>query len=511
VSGSPGITVERASVPGDSYLPIAILPGSATAFTDTTAGYNTQYVYEVFSGDPRGVATPDADMALSLPPTSGSDDTAGAAAGTAFSPDNLTAMEGAADSTYTTANNWGATVTLAGGAEPDWMSCISASTCWLYTDVGNIWATTNGGESWIPETTPSNPVWYGGQFINASDGWAVGNRGTIVSTADGGTTWTVQASGITQILSAISCVSSSQCWAAGHRGVIIATTNGGTTWAAQTSGTIDNFYAMDCPSATACWAVGANGIVIATTNSGTTWTAQTSGTSQDLTAISCVSSTHCWAVGFGGVIIATSNSGTTWAGQTSGTTQELAATSCVSSTQCWAAGLGGVIIATTDGGTTWAAQTSGTADDIWGLECISDVQCWAYGSTSTGANGVVLLTTTGGSTWFSPASNQYLQWTFTPTVVSEAPVTAAVLTLVDDASETPSAGTVPYVLVSTDRGSTWIPFSIANPNTSMTIQTFSLGSIISRGAAISGLEIRYVVTGGNGFESTFHLVHVDIN
>jgi photosystem II stability/assembly factor-like uncharacterized protein len=508
VSGSSAITVERATSPTGTYSTIATLAGTATGYTDTTAAYDTQYYYEVFSGTPNWVPPADVDMALSLAPTGGTDDTAGTG-GTPFSGASLTAMANAGGATYKTTTNWGAAATAAGGQEPDWMGCVSTSQCWLYTGSGDIWATTTGGESWTEETTPSNPVWYGGQFVNASDGWAVGATGTIVATTNGGTTWTAQTSGTTQTVNAISCVSATQCWASGNAGVIVATTNGGTSWTAQTSGTTQDLEASSCASAADCWEVGAAGVILATTNGGTTWAAQTSGTTQELYGVSCVSTTRCWAAGGDGVIVATTN-GTTWTAQTSGTTDALYAMDCFSATACWAAGEGGVIVASTNG-TSWSAQTSGTTDYIWGLDCISASQCWANGSTTTGTAGVVLVTTNGGATWLQPASTQYVQWTFSATVATGAPVTSAVLTLVDDASATPAAGTETYVLVSANGGSTWSPLSIANPTTTLSTQTLSLKSVIGSAAAVSGLELRYVVTGSNAYLSTFDLVHVDIN
>jgi len=509
VAGSTGITVQRAASPSGTYSTIASLAGTATTYTDTTAAYNTQYYYEVFSGALGWASAADVDMALSLPPTGGIDDTIGTG-GTAFTAANLAAMATAGGTTYTTTTNWGAAATVAGGQEPDWMGCVSTSQCWLYTGSGYIWVTTNGGESWTEETTPTNPVWYGGYFVNPSDGWAVGATGTIVATTNGGTTWTAQTSGTTQTVNAITCVSSTQCWVDGVGGFIDTTTNGGATWTAQTSGTTQDLEAISCGSASDCWAVGNGGVIVATTNSGTTWTAQTSGTTQELFGVSCVSTTKCWAAGGNGVIVATTNGGTTWTAQTSGTTNAFYAMDCYSATACWAAGANGEIVASTNG-TTWTAQTSGTTDDIWGLDCITSSQCWANGSTNTGTNGVVLVTTNGGATWFSPAATQYVQWTFSPTVASGAPVTSAVVTLVDDASATPSAATKTYVEVSANAGSTWTPILIANPTTTLATQTVSVLSVINSSTTASGLELRYVVAGGNAFKSTFDLVHVDIN
>jgi photosystem II stability/assembly factor-like uncharacterized protein len=519
VPGSTGITVQRATTPTGTYTTIATLAGTATSYTDTTAAYNTQYYYEVFSGAVGWASAADLDMALSLPATSGTDDTGTATPFTGpytTSGTSLYAMStanyvaGSGTTYYTDSANWGAAATLLGGQSPDWMGCANASQCWAYTYQGDIWVSTNGGASWTEETTPSAPVWYGGWFVNASDGWAVGANGVIVATTNGGTTWAAQTSGSTQQLSAIDCASTTQCWVVGGNGVILVTANGGTTWTAQTSGTTQLLNEVSCVSATQCWADGAAGVILVTSNGGTTWTAQTSGTTQELYGISCVSTTQCWAAGRAGVILATSNGGTTWTAQTSGTTDALYAIECYSATACWAGGDAGVIVASANG-TTWAAQTSGTTYDIWGFDCLSALDCYAVGSNATGGAGYLRETTNGGSTWFAPVATQYLQWNFTPTVAAGAPVTSAVVTLVSDASAAPGTGTTSYIEVSGNSGSTWTAYSLANETTTMATQTVSVVSTINSATAVSGLELRYVVSNGSAFKSTFDLVHVDIN
>jgi photosystem II stability/assembly factor-like uncharacterized protein len=519
VPGSTGITVQRATAPAGPYSTIATLAGSAITYTDSaaTAAYNTQYYYEVYSGTPSWMPASDVDMALSLPPTGGTDDTIGTG-GTAFtgpytqSGTNLYAMAtaGGTTYTYTDTTNWGAAATLLGGQSPDWMGCANPSQCWAYTYQGDIWASTNGGASWTEETTPSNPVWYGGWFLNASDGWATGANGTIVATTNGGTTWTAQTSGSTQELTAVDCVSTTQCWVSGFGGVILVSSNGGTTWTAQNSTTTNTLDEISCVSASDCWASGAAGTIIATTNGGATWTAQTSGSTQELYGISCVSTTQCWAAGGAGVILATSNGGTTWTAQTSGTTDALYAIQCYSATACWAGGNAGVIVASING-TTWGAQTSGTTYDVWGFDCLSALNCYAVGSSGVGGAGYLRETTNGGSTWFAPVATQYLQWTFTPTVASAAPVTSAVVTLVSDASAAPGTGATTYIEVSANSGATWSAFWIPNETTTMATQTVSVVSVINSATAVSGLELRYVVSNGSAYKSTFDLVHVDIN
>jgi hypothetical protein len=116
------------------------------------------------------VSAADVDMALSLPPTGGTDDTA-ATGGTPFSPANITAMATAGGTTYTTATDWGASGdSVVGGQQVNGVSCVSATQCWV-----------------------------------------VGANGVILATANGGTTFTAETSSTTQLLAAVSCVSTTHC------------------------------------------------------------------------------------------------------------------------------------------------------------------------------------------------------------------------------------------------------------------------------------------------------------
>ncbi len=296
----------------------------------------------------------------------------------------------------------------------------------------------------------------------------VGQGGTILATSDGGTTWTEQTSPVNQDLESASCVSASQCWAVGTGGTILVTTNGGTNWTAQTDPNNQNLFGVDFVGTTVGWAVGQNGTILHTTNGGTSWTVQTDPTTNNLDGISCISSSTCWAVGNNGTILTTTNAGTTWTAQSSGTNQQIDAVSAVDANH--------VMVGDNPGG---------------------------------GVNGV-LVSQNGGRTWYSPAS-QYVQWTFSPTVASGAPVNSAVVTLRTSASSAPNGTTLTWLLVSTDGGSSWTWVQIANPTTTLSTQTVSISSLVTTASAVSGLELRYEITDSNGFTSTFDLVHVDIN
>ncbi len=263
VTGSPGITVQRATSPSGPYSTIATLAGTATGYTDTTAAYNAQYYYEVFSGAPGWASAADVDMALSLPPTGGTDNTAGTG-GSAFTAANLTAMSAAGSGGLHHHHPLGRRQCQSAGQQPgqrgdlrqrqpvlgrdptghdlgherrrrhlDRAVGARASSCSPSTS--SMPAT--GGRSGATRRTSTAPSTAAppGQVSTAtpvprSTGWsspmptmvgwweAEGPSGPAPTAA---TTWTAQTSGTNQQLNAISCASASQCWAVGNQGVIL--------------------------------------------------------------------------------------------------------------------------------------------------------------------------------------------------------------------------------------------------------------------------------------------------
>jgi photosystem II stability/assembly factor-like uncharacterized protein len=89
-------------------------------------------------------------------------------------------------------------------------------------------------------TTPSgwfwqNPLPQGAtllavHFVNATTGTAVGESGTILRTTDGGSSWVSQTSGTTEWLFGVSFTDARTGTAVGTGGTILRTTNGGSAW-----------------------------------------------------------------------------------------------------------------------------------------------------------------------------------------------------------------------------------------------------------------------------------------
>jgi photosystem II stability/assembly factor-like uncharacterized protein/phage-related protein len=226
----------------------------------------------------------------------------------------------------------------------------------------NIIATTDGGNTWVAQSTglSSLVVWNGIHFTSTSNGVVVGPQAILCTTSNGGNTWTQVNSGTNYALNSVHFSSSTNGYAAGEGSVIIATTNGGTSWTTKSAGVISNpaLRSIYFASTSVGWVVGDNGLIKKSSDGGTTWSTQTSGTTQNLLDAHFVSSSQGWIVGANGSILTTSNGGATWSVQTSGTTTKLRSVHFVSATQGWITGDNGLILTTTNGGTTWTVQAA---------------------------------------------------------------------------------------------------------------------------------------------------------
>jgi photosystem II stability/assembly factor-like uncharacterized protein len=132
---------------------------------------------------------------------------------------------------------------------------------------------TNGGLNWSLQSTPASTPLYSVHFADANTGWAVaGYLGgeTIINTTNGGATWVSQTSGDTRYLRECFAINNNICFAVGQGGKIIKTTNGGTNWFVQSSGTAQELWAIDFVNDTIGYAVGST-VVVKTTNGGVTF------------------------------------------------------------------------------------------------------------------------------------------------------------------------------------------------------------------------------------------------
>ena len=204
--------------------------------------------------------------------------------------------------------------------------------------------------------------------VDATTGYVVGNAGIILKTTDGGATWVAQTSGSTEELRSISFpVDATTGYIAGKKGTILKTTDGGSNWVSQDSGTNTNLRGVSFPAdATTGYVVGNNGKILKTTDGGSNWASQTSGTSNMLFGVDFpTDATTGYAVGSDPTVLRTTNGGTNWNSQTIGGTDGLRAVHFPTDANTgYAVGQNGFTVTTTDGGSNWISQTPGTSEEL---------------------------------------------------------------------------------------------------------------------------------------------------
>jgi photosystem II stability/assembly factor-like uncharacterized protein len=256
----------------------------------------------------------------------------------------------------------------------------------------NIMRTTNGGVSWIDQSTGIPVPLYGVFFSDANTGTVVGGKydsennpyGTILRTTNGGTTWTPYPYAIAYPLYGVCFTGTQNGVAVGEHGTILRTTDGGLSWTRKSSGTTADLHAVSFVGGRVGIAVGSyfddstnlRGTILRTTDGGDSWNVQMSGMLGALNGISFADGNTGIAVG--------------------GETENYAVAGAGKS-------LYGLVCRTTDGGITWVVWRSE------GTPHLHDVSFKGpYNGVAVGAGGTILRTSTGGVTWVKDGGSRAL-------------------------------------------------------------------------------------------------------
>jgi photosystem II stability/assembly factor-like uncharacterized protein len=149
-------------------------------------------------------------------------------------------------------------------------------------------------------------------------GWSAGAGGFVQHTSDGGQTWTPQTSNVTGDLLALDFGWSNTGVAAGTAGSLAVTQNGGQDWTAiapLTNVTLRG--AAVAPYASVMVVVGDGATVLRSANAGGTWAVETISGAGDLRSVA-----SDW---YGDVLYAVDSNGAIWSSQDRGVTFSLAA------------------------------------------------------------------------------------------------------------------------------------------------------------------------------------------
>ncbi|MDI6765472.1 MAG: YCF48-related protein [Bacteroidota bacterium] len=237
---------------------------------------------------------------------------------------------------------------------------VNENTGWLVGNNGMIVKTTDGGESWITQTSGTSEHLFGVDFVNNLTGWAVGNNGIIRETTDGGTTWNAQASNVNAALYDINFVNDQLGLIAGASGIILRTTNGGTNWSSISSGTTQILRELQFVDNLNAWTVGTNSTILHTIDGGLNWDVQSEplGLIRYLRAVNFIDNQKGWIVGDGKSILKTTNGGTNWIKINPPTLADsiLRGVSFIDSLTGWFVDYAGIIFKTTNGGDNWFIQ-----------------------------------------------------------------------------------------------------------------------------------------------------------
>lgn len=261
--------------------------------------------------------------------------------------------------------------------------------------IGEIFKTTNGGETWS-SLYSGNLTWFWDIcFVTPDSGWVVGSASKILFTADGGSSWVEQNSNYPYRLWAVDFTDSRHGWAAGgdyfDGGVILHTSDGGLNWSIQWREQVvgkSMVFDVDFIDSQNGWAVNRGGDMLHTSDGGKHWYPQGSGSKIYVGVITFLDHLHGWGIGGNGVF-KTNDGGETWALCSSGHFENyFTDLHFIDTCRGWASGSFGRLAYTEDGGITWVPQDSKTKHSLRALSFCDDENGWAVGD-----RGAILHTT----------------------------------------------------------------------------------------------------------------------
>ena len=140
---------------------------------------------------------------------------------------------------------------------------LDATTGWV---VGtHIWKTTDGGVTFVKQFhNTSGSVLNGVSFSDAQNGWAVGWYNTVLRTTNGGQTWTPQTTSAPPqtVWFGVSAVGPLTGWLAGTNEKVVRTLDGGQSWQSESIpvATYSVFECAEFLDANTGWVCGDAGI-----------------------------------------------------------------------------------------------------------------------------------------------------------------------------------------------------------------------------------------------------------
>ncbi len=261
---------------------------------------------------------------------------------------------------------------------------------------------------WFEVSTPTQSL-YAVYFVNADIGWACGYDSTIIKTTDGGNSWIFQSSPVGDRWEIIQFVNENFGWIRGWN-KLIKTTNGGTNWSEVVLPfSFSDFFFI---SPTTGWITSQNNLpnrdseIFKTTDGGLSWTSQFFSMDEPLGTIFFLNENYGWVFSFNGFVVKTNNGGLNWTPNYTAIFPQAWDISFVDTLIGWFATntLGSYdILKTTDGGDTWFSQMGEIYRNIESIKFLNSsigyAAVSAFGFPGTPGRGIIKKTTDGGNTW----------------------------------------------------------------------------------------------------------------
>jgi photosystem II stability/assembly factor-like uncharacterized protein len=205
----------------------------------------------------------------------------------------------------------------------------SASVGYIVGSGGTIMKTTDGGGTWVQQTSPVPDSFFDVFFVDELEGWIVGDNGVMVYTTDGGANWYEHSqSGVltTADLNTVYFVDG-YGWTGGDSEDIFRTTDGGTTWyLAEALGSASEVEGISFADTLVGYAAVDGDGIIYSTDGGLNWTAASVNlgpfpypSRTDIEEIFTIDDTTAVATGWGSmvgyqptIIVVSYDAGVTW-------------------------------------------------------------------------------------------------------------------------------------------------------------------------------------------------------
>lgn len=207
------------------------------------------------------------------------------------------------------------------------------------------------------EKTPALNENFYGVAIHDGRAWVVGYYGTILHSSDRGETWEIQSSPTRNALFTIRFVGASTGWISGSYGTALHTSDGGKSWRARTVDTTEHLFASHWFDERHGWMGGSRGMTLRTEDGGRSWLARSVSGDYTFSAVTFIDASRGWIAGEFGVIFRTLDGGKSWVKQkspvevsfSSGASQNLFALLFTAPAEGYAFGLDGLVLQTRDG------------------------------------------------------------------------------------------------------------------------------------------------------------------